>query len=273
MERRLFADLGLARRLENKEARSGAICAEALARLHPESGAAVEEIAGGYAIFAGAGSPLTQAIGLGLNGAVSDAEVDRLESFYRSRGDAVRVELCPLGDASLVELFGRRGYRVTEYSNVLVRLLNRSEAWPPAATGISVEQVEEKDADLWARTVAQGFAEHFAVTPELLQVMVLFFRNPVARCFLARVDGEPAGGAALSILEGIAGVQGASTLPAFRNRGVQTALLGTRLAVAVSEGCELAMSSAQPGSASQRNVERQGFCVAYTRSKFVREWT
>lgn len=273
MERVLFGDLALARRLENNEARGGVICAEALARLHPESGAAVEEIAGGYAIFAGVNSPLTQAMGLGLNGPVSDAEVNRLESFYRSRADAVRVELCPLADASLVELFGRRGYRVTEYSNVLVRSLNRGEAWPAAATGVSVEQVDQKDADLWARTVAQGFAEHFPVTPELQQVMVLFLRNPTARCFLARVDGEPAGGAALSIVEGMAGVYGASTLPAFRNRGVQTALLGTRLAVAVAERCELAMSSAQPGSRSQRNVERQGFRVAYTRSKFVREWT
>ncbi len=101
---------------------------------------------------------------------------------------------------------------------------------------------------------------------------MLFCHNPAAECYLARADGEPAGGAALSILDGIAGIYGASTLPAFRNRGVQTSLLRVRLSRAAAEGCELAMTVTQPGSRSQRNVERLGFRVVYTRSKFVREW-
>jgi len=61
-------------------------------------------------------------------------------------------------------------------------------------------------------------------------------------------------------------------LPAFRNRGVQTTLLHARLAIAAAAGYDLAMTSTQPGSTSQRNVERQSFRVVYTRSKFIREW-
>src|SRR4029077_19122462 len=79
--------------------------------------AAVERIAGGFAIYCGAGSPVTQAVGLGLEGADSEEEFDRLEDFYRSRKEPVRVETCPLADASLVRHFGERGYRVTEFSN------------------------------------------------------------------------------------------------------------------------------------------------------------
>ncbi len=272
MDRTLLADLALARRLERTEARVSVMCAEALARLRPESGAAFEEVAGGYSVFTGVNSPLTQAIGLGLNGAVSEAEMEQLENFFRSRGDAVRVETCPLADLSLVGLFGRRAYRVTEYSNVLVQALERGETWPAEAPGLAVEPVGSADAERWARTVAQGFAEHFPVTPELLEVLVLFCHNPAAKCYLARVDGEPAGAAALSILDGIAGIYGASTVPAFRNRGVQTSLLCVRLSRAAAEGCELAMTVTQPGSRSQRNVERLGFRVVYTRSKFAREW-
>jgi hypothetical protein len=178
MDRTPFADLALARRLERTEARASVICAEALARLRVESGAAFEEIAGGYAVFTGVNSPLTQAMGLGLSGPVSEAEMERLENFFRSRGDAARVETCPLADASLIELFGKPGYRVTEYSNVLVRPLERMESWPSGAPGVSIERVGSADADLWARTVAQGFAEHIPVTPEILQVMVL---RPAAR--------------------------------------------------------------------------------------------
>jgi len=61
---------------------------------------------------------------------------------------------------------------------------------------------------------------------------------------------------------------GASTDPPFRGRGAQNALLAIRLRYAMSLGCDLAMMGALPGSASQRNAERQGFRIAYTRIKW-----
>ena len=79
-----------------------------------------------------------------------------------------------------------------------------------------------------------------------------------------------AGGAALAIHRGVCGLFGASTLPNFRNRGVQTALLDSRISWAVERGCDLAVSIAQPGSVSHRNIERAGFRVAYTRTKLIR---
>ena len=90
--------------------------------------------------------------------------------------------------------------------------------------------------------------------------------------FLAEVDGVPAGGGMMSIHQGVASLGGTGTLREFRNRGVQRALLLARLAVAVENGCDLAMVATQPGSGSQRNVERQGFRVVYTRTKFLKEW-
>ena len=83
-----FVDLNLARRLEMAEAHACRECAEAFQRQHPEFPVAVEEIAGGFAIFAGADSPVTQAIGLGLHGAVSDFDLDRLQDFFSSRATA-----------------------------------------------------------------------------------------------------------------------------------------------------------------------------------------
>jgi len=85
----------------------------------PQSGTAVDPIAGGFAIYCGANSPTTQAVGMGLDGPVSEEEFDRLENFYRRRSEPVRVETCPLADASLIGHFGKRGYRVTEFSNVM----------------------------------------------------------------------------------------------------------------------------------------------------------
>jgi len=51
---------------------------------------------------------------------------------------------------------------------------------------------------------------------------------------------------------------------------VQTTLLLARLQRAAEAGCDLAVSLAQPGSVSQRNLARQGFRALYTRVKFER---
>ena len=71
-----FIDLDLARRVEMAEANAGRECAEACHRLHPDYPVAVQEIAGGIAVFAGVDSPVTQAIGVGLHGPVSDAGLE-----------------------------------------------------------------------------------------------------------------------------------------------------------------------------------------------------
>ena len=268
MDTTLILELALARRLELAEAQAAVDSAEALRRRRADSGAAVEPIAGGYAVYCGAGSPLTQAVGLGLGGPVSEEEFARLEEFYRVRQEPVRVETCPLADASLIEQFGKHGYRVTEFTNVMARLIKDCASWPDPPPGVSIQRVATNELSHWALTVAQGFAQSHAITPELLEVMELFGGGPHAECYLAYVDEKASGGAALSIREGIAGLFGASTLPEFRGRGVQTALLHARLARAAEAGAELAMCLAQPGSTSQRNVVRQGFQVLYTRVKF-----
>ena len=124
---------------------------------------------------------------------------------------------------------------------------------------------------MWAFTVAQGFAEQVPVTQEILQVMGGFAGAPNVECYLAKIDGAVAGGATLVIRDGVAGLFGASTLPAFRKRGVQTALLNKRMVHAAEAGCELAVCLAHPGGSSQRNVVRLGFDVLYSRVKFERD--
>jgi GNAT superfamily N-acetyltransferase len=269
-----FVDLNLARRLEMAEANAGLKCAKALLRMRPEFPVAFEDIAGGIAVFAGIDSPVTQAIGVGLNGAVPDEEMDRLEEFFRSRGAAAAIELCPLVEMSLYDRFAKRDFRLLEVSNVLFRDLRAGEEYEkPAADGVAVRAATDDEAKLWTRTVAEGFAEHYPVTEAMLEVMEGFFHRESACAMLAVVDGEFAGGAAVSAREGVCGLFGASTLPAFRRRGVQSALLAARLTWALERDCDVACSIAQPGSISHRNIERLGFRVGYTRTKLVRAWS
>ncbi len=273
----LHLTLELARRIETAEAGAAIETAELLNHERTGTSAAVEHIAGGTAIYCGPDSPVTQAVGLGLNGPVSDADMDQLESFYRTRSETVRVETCPLADASLIAQFRRRGYGATDFSNVFAASLLDDGLpqlfRPELPPNTVIERVPSDQLDLWTITVAEGFAETFPVTKEMLNVMKLFACGPHTECYLALVDGKPAAGGTLAMRDGVAGLFGASTLPAFRNCGLQTALLQVRLERARAANCDMAVSLARPGSASERNIARHGLQTLYTRIKFERDWT
>ena len=107
-----FMDMELARRVEMAEAVAMRSCAEAGLRTRPDLPIAILEIAGGIAAYAGKDSPITQAIGVGLDGRVADSDLDRLEEFFHSRGAAVALEICPFVDLSLYQTLAKRGYQL-----------------------------------------------------------------------------------------------------------------------------------------------------------------
>jgi hypothetical protein len=262
-----FAGLDLARRLEAAEALNGAECAEAQRLLDPAVGATVREVAGGSAIFVGPGSPLTHAVGLGMHGPVLPEELDRLEAFYRARGATVSVDLCPLADASLLELLGSRGYRTTEFMNVLIRPLTGLEIAPPE---IPIRLVNAGEEELWARTVGRGFLEKDALTAEEMDVGRNIFHMPGSLCYLAFAGNHAVAAGAMAMHGGLATLFADSTTAGFRGIGLQSALIRERLRTALGAACDLAAASTLPGSVSQRNYERNGFQVAYTKAILVR---
>jgi hypothetical protein len=250
----------LARRIEGAEAANARGCA-------PEPGEALE-VAGGCAIFAGAGSPLTQAVGIGLAGPVPVCEIDRLEAFFRRRNAPVTIELCPLADPGLIDALGERGYRITEFNNVLVKALAGFE---PASAAARARLAGESEADLWAATVGRGFFDSAELTEAEMDVGRAIFRMPGAACYLAAAEnGQAAAGAALALHNGLALLFADSTIARFRCMGLHRELILARLVEAARLGCDLATASTLPGSGSQRNYERLGFRVVYTRVTLAR---
>jgi len=270
-----FADLALARRLEMTDSLAGIEFARSWARLNDFAGEVFIPVAGGHASFGGVDSPVTQAFGLGLTGPVTDEDMESMEAFYRSHGSAVNIETCPLSDASLLSLLNERGYRPIEYSNVFARELTGHDAnlWPASNIDVHVRRPGPDEAESYSRLVANSFFETAEISPQFIALFTSTYFAAGAFFFIGEVEGVPGGGGMMSVHHGVASLGGAGTLPEFRNRGVQKALLLARLALAAELGCDLAMVAAQPGSGSQRNVERQGFRVVYTRTKFLREWS
>ncbi len=258
----ILADLDLARRIEAADAQGCIDYARAWEHVHPEANVAIEIIGGMPAVYSGPGAPVNRIVGLGLHGPVTQADIERVEDFYRSRSTPVQIDLCPLVDRSLIELLGARGYCIMEANNVLVRQLSRDESFPLPPEGMVVRPIEPQEIELWARTVSQGFDARDDAEPG---ISLAFPIMQNAYPFLACITEQPAGGGVVAIHKDLAVLFSASTRVAFRNRGVQTALVYARLAFAATQGCNLAVTYTFPDSDSQRNVERQGFGVVYTK--------
>jgi GNAT superfamily N-acetyltransferase len=263
-----YSDRALSQKLERAEARANVDFVVTRARVSPESGAAWIDVAGAYAMFDGVASPLTQTFGLGIFDPVGAKELDLLERFFTDRGAPVFHEVSPMADAGLMPLLNERGYHPVELSTVLFRTL--TEETPFAATrGVEPRLIDPSEGDLWARISAEAWA---AEGEELGDFMRNFGRINI-ECsgsypFIGELDGRPIATGMLFIYDDVAILAGASTLPKARRRGAQNALLDARLRFAREHGCTIAMMAALPGSQSQKNAQKNGFQIAYTRTKW-----
>jgi len=267
----MIIDRQLVQRLEHADAQHTADYATVRERLWPGSGARVQQIADGYAVFTGAMFPICRAVGLGMRGPITAADVDQVEQFFAAHDLPVEVDLCPHADPSLHELLQARGYGVMRFLNVHVRPLTAADRDVPHVQNIAVTPLDASDEDAWIRAMIDDTAGTRPADDVGVMLAHMGFNKPHAKYFVASVSGELAGGGAMVMRDGAAILFSASTHPQFRKRGVQTALLAHRLDVAAHAGCDLAMVLTTPGSASDRNVQRSGFRVAYTKATMVKE--
>jgi GNAT superfamily N-acetyltransferase len=273
----MFADVALAARIDRAEARLCAHFAEGAAT--PD--ALVLPISGGQAIFVSPSSPINKLIGLGFD---TDLDLDalaRIEAEWRRRGEPVRIELSVLTDPAIGGVLTDRGYKLHGFENVLGRALDDEGQVPPPSS-ITIDVVQGDDARVWVDVAVEAFLDldgtgsgpDDAFTREQLQRSLEELAGVAGFIrYLARIDGEVVGEAGMRIDGEIAQVAGAGTLPRFRGRGVQKALLHRRLKDAREAGCRLAVVTTAPGTRSQDNVMRRGFALLYTRAILIRPST
>jgi hypothetical protein len=240
----------LARRVERAAARQNAAYGDA-------AGAKCVSVCGGWSIFAGAGSPMSQAVALALDGTVSEAELERMLAHVGGGN----VEVTPWADPSLAAGLAARRLRVSEFHQVLVKSL----LGDLPAVEIEVRPIRAGEERAWAKVVIAGFTENDEGSPEAEAMALPTTRTAGTTCYGAWIGDEMIGGGTLAVdrEENVATLSGSAVRPGFRGRGAHAALIRARLVAARQAGMEWAASSTMPASQSQRNLEREGFRVLY----------
>lgn len=260
----LFPSLSLAQRLEAHDLWNAQEHVRTQVQLYPETGAVTQPIGGGLAVFAGVKAPLSGLYGLGLWEPVMPAHLDLAEAFFNNRGLDLNMEvgICPFADVGLPRLLMARGYAIHDYMNTYVRETDGWVGEPVLPPGAEMRIANGKEARHWFQISGSGgdWAE-----PDGVSFMVIRTQQKAdTQLFLVYMDGQPVSAGGLDMHDGVASFIAGLTLPEYRGRGLQTALLQARLSAAKAAGCDLALTHSRPGTTSQRNILRHGFQLVYT---------
>jgi GNAT superfamily N-acetyltransferase len=258
----IHSDLALAIRLEQAAAAFGYDAVQTHRGLFPQSSAEAVAFGSGVSLFLNEESPLTQVRGAGMSGVMAASDVDEMEAFFNERMAPVTITVTPFADSALLTHLSRRGYEFGCFLNTLVRDVS------PADVSIDSDVVLAGDEREWSLTMAEAFFD--VVTPMGIELGRTLFRVPTCRNLIIRAGAEPAAGAQLEIRNGLGVLQCDGTLARFRGEGLQSKLIRARLSLAAEAGCDLVTADTAPGSQSQRNYERLGFRVVYTKITLIK---
>lgn len=193
--------------------------------------------------------------------------VPEILAFFSERGIEPRFDLEPYADYGrggdfFAKLAGH-GLAHNGFHQMLV-------GYPRHGDDAEVETAPDVTIDAVGAEAEADFAMiHERVWGPGLLISVLV-HHPAFHCFLARVDGQPAALGVLHVRGNVASMANGITLPEFRGRGLQRALLCRRVALARGLGCDLIVSQAEPRGISMRNQQRSGLSIAGTKAIWER---
>lgn len=173
----------------------------------------------------------SKALGFGFTGPVTADLIGEVCDFYRARDDSSAVlqlapSVLPPGWEKICADHGL--YRGTS-SVKLARDLSLSV--PAASAGPPVERVDARSAEEWATMLMRGF--DMAEKP-LVAMTAAFAARPDVRAYVVRYGGEVVAAAGMYIGGETAQLLGAATLPPYRGRGAQSAMLRMRISDAIA---------------------------------------
>jgi hypothetical protein len=181
---------------------------------------------------------------------------------------AARVRIVPGAlTPALADVLGRLGLRHVGFHTMLWGPLPLAVEPPTGVDMRVVSGLAEMDAHIDIQLSVYGVP--LDVIDRLRPLRRTWFGSSGRRHYLIYVDGRPAAQACLSWRNDIAYLEAAGTLNAYRNRGLQQALVRRRILDAAALGCRVIIGGADFESQSRTNQLACGLSVAYLAALWV----
>jgi GNAT superfamily N-acetyltransferase len=254
------------------------------ARAMTEISLGFEHIMGGVMSYMEPGSWANQACGVGLNGPIEEADVDRLVEYFVSKGVEPKVEICQFADSSILRALAKRNFELREFEAVLAKQILPDErmedllthGWPVDDEGerLVIECVDPQDdamvLESW-RVAMSGFVpEVREPSAGELDMHRKIVGHPHGEFVVAKFGDTVVGAGGAEYPRGdditVMVLFGVSVLEPWRKRGVQQALIAHRVEQGRQRGAQVATIHSLPGASTDRNAMRLGFAPSYTKT-------
>lgn len=208
---------------------------------------------------------------LRVSGPVRLPDITGALEAYQRHDLMPTIEVSPgAASAELAELLSDHGFRQTDFHPIFVRLTE--DLTPSGSPGIEATRVSgSSDLEVFTELYLRGWQMEDWLAPHMRSYIAHWPRQPGYELYVAREQQIPIAVAVLFVHGEVCYLADAATAPEHRNRGAQASLIAARLARAKELGARIVLGQAAFGSSSQRNMERSGLPVCYTRAVWKRE--
>ena len=197
--------------------------------------------------------------------------VTQILDFYHKKDISVQFEITPAHTSKdLLTFLNSLGFYQIDFHTTLYKQLDDETQYENNISDIAIRTLKEDEFDIFAEIYTKGFHMPDFLASGVAQNNRVLHSNPNWSFYLAHEDDRPVGIGVLFAKNKVATLAAAATLPAERNKGIQSAIIQKRLVEAISTGNELLVGQARFGSVSQNNMERAGMKIAYTKAIWVK---
>lgn len=205
-------------------------------------------------------------VGLGFNEDPSLNDIEMIERFAHEK--SIHIELTPYSNQDLLAILQEKCYTLDHFLAVWILDLKQ---WEPskarvASDDVAVIKVTPHESYDWARTVANGFSSDGRATEGSIDSAKAFLDLTNSQAFLLRDHEESAAAGFLVIDDQLGEMFLTSTIFSHRGKGYQNLLIEDRIQFAKSKGCTQVTVTTKPNNSSARNMERNGFVLAYNKA-------
>ncbi|GAA3614660.1 hypothetical protein GCM10022223_33660 [Kineosporia mesophila] len=209
----------------------------------------------------------SKALGFGVEEPVTGALIEELVAFYRANqtvraGIQIAPDVLPPDWDGIAEAHGLKA------GSGIHKLAGRIEDLTLGKSDLRVEEVGAEHAREWATTLLNGFGMPLEGLRSMTAAIVT---NPAFRSFGAW-DGDRLVAVGNLLIRGsAASLNAGATLPEYRGRGAQSALIAARARAAADAGCAWVIAETGESGSSLNNMRRAGLQSVYLRRNWIWE--
>ncbi len=236
-----------------------------MAQVMREVGGGGESINSGWMVYDGPGSWATYAAGLGLNGEVTPAEIQRLIHFYDTHGVDAQIQTTPYQDPSLFRVLSENCFVPDDFTIMLVHDLEQISK--PQLAGLKfmkVDPTNDSQIRTFVETQKVGFYGPALAPHGIDAITERVARHPRCQLWVLKLDGQIVGSGGLEVFEDSAVLIAGAVDPDARQQGIQSAFISYRLQIVRKLGLSYALVGSVPNGGTERNALRQGFVPVMT---------